>query len=165
MKKIIMMLGVLATCVASAGLFDIILPPGEDTRPIGPNGERLNRIPGTLPIEIPQGLTDKQALDAVELAVAGTGAGDKRIHWASQWRMEARDPGEKWIRVGLSAREHYLSVCYRIEDAKLVPDVPTSTNLKQDGIKIHRKVPVWINGLKPLIAAKLYAMSREGVAN
>jgi hypothetical protein len=80
-------------------------------------------------------------------------------HWVSQWRLEARDPANKWIRIGLTARSHYLCVCYRIEGGKLIPDVPTSTNLKQDGIRIHRKVPVWINNLKPLISQRFYDLA------
>ena len=124
-----------------------------------PAAATLNRIPGTDSIDIPQGITDKQALDAVEQAVKGTKAGDTRNYWLSQWRMEARDPANKWIQIGLTARQHYLCVCYRIENGKLVPDVPTSTNLKQEGTKIHRKVPAWINNLKPLISSRFYEMS------
>ena len=133
--------------------------PEVDMRPIGPNGERLNRIPGTNSVDIPDGIGDKQAIDAVVQAVQGTGAGDRNIHFVSQWRLESRDKDNKWIQIGLTARNHYLCVCYRIEDDKLVPDVPTSNNLKQDGIRIHRKVPQWINNLNPLIKQRLYNMA------
>ena len=127
-----------------------------DTRPVGPNGERLNRIPGVESIEIPEGVSDKDALDVVERTVAATRPGERRNAFVSQWRLEARDKGNKWIRIGLSARSHYLCVCYRIENGMFVPDVPTSTNLKQNGTSIHRKVPNWINGLKPIIMQRFY---------
>lgn len=56
----------------------------------------------------------------------------------------------------MTVRRHYLCVCYRIENGSLVPDVPTSTNLKQSGVKIHRRVPGWINGFNALISQQLY---------
>lgn len=139
--------------------------PAVDERPIGPNGERLNRIPGTQEIEIPGGISDLQAMDAIEGVIRGTNPGERVNHWASQWRLEGRDPANKWIRIGLTAREHYLSVCYRIEGRKILADVPTSTNLKQDGIKIHRKVPAWINKLRPLILQKLYDLQNDGAGS
>ena len=155
MKKIKMIasLGISAIGILVACLGCQMLGKESDNRSIAPDGERLNRIPGTESIEIPPGVSDKQALDVIEATIKGTKAGDRKNYWVSQWRMEARDANNKWIRIGLTARQHYLCVCYRIEGGKLVPDVPTSTNLKQDGIKIHRKVPVWINNLKPLIRA------------
>ena len=133
--------------------------PAVDTRPLGPNGERLNRIPGTVPVQIPAGLSDKQAIDAVAQAVTGTGDNERNIAFVSQWRLESRDKQNKWIQIGLTVRSHYLCVCYRIENGALVPDVPTSRNLKQDGVKIHRKVPQWINNLAPLITQRLYRMA------
>ncbi len=151
--KIAMILGLFAAC---SGFLGLTMGSQTDERPIGPNGERLNRIPGTESIDIPQGVSDKQALDVIEATIRGTKPGEGKNYWISQWRMEDRDPSNKWIRIGLTARQHYLCVCYRIENGKLVPDVPTSTNLKQDGIKIHRKVPVWINNLKPLITMRFY---------
>ena len=162
MKKLMVFVGICAAILSGCSTIQekvsSFSEPAVDNRPIGPNGERLNRIPGTDSIEILGGLTDAQALDAVETAIRGTRAGDRRNHWASQWRLEDRDPGNKWIRISLSQREHYLCVCYRIENGKLVPDVPTSNNLKQDGIKIHRKVPTWINGMRPLISQRMYDM-------
>ena len=127
-----------------------------DARPIGPDGVPLNRIPGVESIDIPEGVSDKAALDVIEQTITATRPGERRNTFVSQWRLEARDKDNKWIRIGLSARSHYLCVCYRIENGKLVPDVPHSTNLKQDGIKIHRKVPNWINGLRPLIMQRFY---------
>ena len=165
MKKVLMIamaFGLVAVC---SGFLNFGSGSSQaDERPIGPNGERLNRIPGTESIDIPQGISDKQALDVIEATIRGTKAGEGKNYWISQWRMEDRDPANKWIRVGLTARQHYLCVCYRIENGKLVPDVPTSTNLKQDGIKIHRKVPVWINNLKPLISMRFYDLV-NGKAN
>ena len=153
MRKLIMVLmlaAMFAGCVGGAS--ESASVPG------GSGGQHLNRIPGTESIEIPQSISNEKALDAVEIAVKGTRPGDRVNHWVSQWRMEARDPANEWIRIGLTARNHYLCVCYRIEGGKLVPDVPTSKNLKQEGTKIHRKVPVWINNLKPLISQRLYDM-------
>ena len=164
MKKLIVLAGICAAILSGCSTISDMTGGSEsavDTRPVGPNGERLNRIPGTNPIEILHGLTDAQALDAVESAIRGTKPGERRNHWVSQWRIEDRDPANKWIRINLTARNHYLCVCWRIEGGKLVPDVPTSTNLKQDGIKIHRKVPAWINGLQPLISQKMYDMSQK----
>ena len=160
MKKIMLIAGVLFACSGFLGL-DLGGKSAEDTRPVGPNGQRLNRIPGTEAIDIPKGVTDKQALDVVEQTIAGTGKNERKVHWVSQWRMEDRDPNNKWIQIGLTARNHYLCVCYRIENGKLVPDVPNSTNLKQDGIKIHRKVPVWINNLKPLYTMRFYELTKS----
>lgn len=151
-------IGVVAALAALAGCG--MFGGAEDNRPMGPNGERLNRIPGVEAIDIPSELSDSQALDAVEQAINGTNPGERTNRWLSQWRPEMRDSDNRWIRVGLTARGHYLCVCYRIEGQQLIPDVPTSTNLKQDGIKIHRKVPSWINGLRPLIQTRMY-----GIAN
>ena len=159
MKKIVVFAILAAVCIGCQGPSVV---QKVDDRPVLADGQRLNRIPGTEPIEIPQGISDAQALDAVETAIRGTNPGERVNHWVSQWRLEARDPANAWIRVGLTARNHYLCVCYRIEGGKLVPDVPTSTNLKQDGIRIHRKVPMWINNLRPLIAQRLYDMSNAG---
>jgi len=156
MKTLVAVAILAAVCI---GCNTSTVAPQNDTRPVSADGQVLNRIPGTDPIEIPQGVSDVQALDVVESVIRGTNPGDRVNHWVSQWRLEARDPANKWIRIGLTARSHYLCVCYRIEGGKLIPDVPTSTNLKQDGIRIHRKVPVWINNLKPLIAQRFYDLA------
>ena len=74
--------------------------------------------------------------------------------------MEGRNDAEKWVRAGLSVRKHYLCVCYRIENGKLIPDVPTSINLNQSGSSIHRKVPHWINLMKPQLVEQLYKASK-----
>ena len=156
MKRLVL-IAILAAAVVGCNTTSVA--PQNTARPVSADGQVLNRIPGTDSIDIPQGITDVQALDVVEAVIRGTKPGDRVNHWVSQWRLEARDPANKWIRIGLTARNHYLCVCYRIEDGKLVPDVPTSTNLKQDGIKIHRKVPVWINNLKPLILQRFYDLT------
>lgn len=163
MKSIMIAVAAAVLCVGCSAIRGITSPstPAVDNRPVGPDGERLNRIPGTTAIDIPAGIDNKTALDVFENAIIATGAGDKNLYWASQWRMEARDSGHNWIRVGLSNRQHYLSVCYRIEDGKMIPDVPASSNLKQDGINIHRKAVQWINRLNPLIGAKLYDAGRS----
>lgn len=137
--------------------------PDNNSRPIGPDGIPLNRIPGVESIDVPSGLTPKQAIDAVELAIKGTNPGSTTKHWVSQWRIEARDPNDTWIRACLTVRQHSLKVCYRLEGDKIIPDVPSSTNLKQDGIRIHRNVPGWINKMRPLIQEKLYDMEK-GIA-
>lgn len=135
----------------------------ERCQPMGPDGVRLNRIPGTSAISIPAGLSNERALDAVEQAISGTHPGTRSNSWVSQWRPELRDPSNQWIRVGLSVRQHYLCVCYRVEGGSLVPDVPTSRNLNQDGVSIHRKVPAWINRFNSLVSQQLYA-NAEGTA-
>ena len=122
------------------------------------NGVALNRIPGTEAIDIPAGLANDKVLDAVEMAITGTRPGERNISAVSQWRPEMRDPENRWIQVGLRARMHYLCVCYRIEGSKLIPDVPTSRNLKQKGTSIHRKVPIWINNFSSLIKMQLYGI-------
>lgn len=148
---------VIATMALSVGMCGCSLFRSVPDPVKGPDGVLLNRIPGTNSVDIPAGLVDAKVLDAVEKAIQGTGGNQQRVnHWVSQWRMERRDPDNKWIRVGLTVRQHYLSVCYRIENGKLIPDVPTSTNLNQDGCKIHRKVPNWINKLNTLISQQLY---------
>ena len=147
------------SCLCGCALFS---PSDTDsTSAVTVDGVRLNRIPGTLPVDIPQGLADTAVLDAVERAISLTKPGTRKIAIISQWRPELRDPENKWIRVGLTVRTHYLQVCWRIEGTKLIPDVPTSTNLKQDGTKIHRKVPVWINNLGVLISNQLYSQARS----
>ena len=156
MKKLLVVsavVGLLSGCMLFGG--------GESDR--GPvvrdeNGVALNRIPGTNSVDIPAGISDSQALDAVELAINGTSPGERNNSWVSKWRPEARDENNKWIRIGLHARKHYLCVCYRIEGGKLVPDVPTSTNLKQNGTSIHRKVPLWINDFNTLITTQMYGL-------
>lgn len=152
---------VIASAVVMTGCSVIF--PKEDTRPLSAEGERLNRIPGVNAVEIPAGVTDVQALDAVERAVGETYSGLRSGVILGQWSPEGRDPADKWIRVGLTVRRHYLCVCYRIEEGKLIPDVPTSQNLKQNGTRIHRKVPVWINSLNVLITQQLYAAKKGTV--
>lgn len=140
-----------------------VIFPTEDTRPLSAEGERLNRIPGVNAVEIPAGVTDAQALDAVERAVESTYVKGRWSPWVSKWTPELRDSSDKWIRLGFTLRRHYLCVCYRIEDGKLIPDVPTSQNLKQNGTRIHRKVPQWINSLNTLISQQLYAAKKGTV--
>ena len=142
-----------ALCLGGCCLFGT----AEDMRPFSADGVRLNRIAGAASVDIPVGINDKQVLDAVEKAITGTHPGNRKVAMTSQWRPELRDPENKWIRVGLTVRRHYLQVCYRIENGKLVPDVPYSENLKQQDTKIHRKVPQWINNFNVLIAQQLYA--------
>lgn len=124
------------------------------------DGTMLNRISGTEAIDIPFGVSDKAALDAVEQVVELSRNGQTRNYWKGQWRMEGRNDVEKWVKAGLSVRQHYLCVCYRIENGKLIPDVPTSTNLKQNGSLIHRKASRWINLMKPQISEQLYKASK-----
>ncbi|MBO4287886.1 MAG: hypothetical protein J5985_06950 [Kiritimatiellae bacterium] len=159
MKKVFVSL--CAVCVLAVGCVTLEGDNGGvDTRPVAADGTRLNRIPGTESIPIPNGLTDVQVLDAVESAIKGTGAGDRNIYWVSQWRVENRDPANKWVQVVLTARAHILHVCYRIENGALIPDVPSSSNLKQNGTRIHRKVPQWINQLNVLISSRLYELKK-----
>ena len=148
----------LCSCLCGCSLFS---SSGSGAVPVvTADGIRLNRISGTIPVDIPQGLDNAKVLDAVERAIALTRPGTRKVAVISQWCPELRDPGNRWIRVGLTVRNHYLQVCWRIEGAKLVPDVPMSTNLKQDGTKINRKVPAWINNLGVLISQQLYGLSQ-----
>ena len=158
MMRLVIVAVVLSACVGCASNDVGSVPPT-----VMSDGTVLNRIPGVDSISIPAGVSDKTALDVVEQVIALNNSGDKRNRWKGEWRMEDRDPQNKWIQVGFSVREHYVCVCYRIEGNKLVPDVPTSTNLKQNGTSIHRKVPVWINGLKPLISERLYKCAKGGM--
>ena len=123
------------------------------------DGQILNRINGTRSIPISNGLSAKQALDAVEQVILTPhyGHNDKLI---DLWRLEDRSPDDKWIRVGLTTRKHYLSVCYRVENGELVPDVPNSSGLKQKGARIHKKVPLWINSFNSYITEQMYIISR-----
>jgi len=128
MKKMIMV------CVALATT--LLVAYGDAT----PSAASLNRIPGAGSIKIPEGLSDDQAIEAVARTAVGIG------NWvAGRWVVESRDVSNQWIRVNLTVRQHAMTVCYRIENGMLVPDVPQSTNLNQDGSKIHRNVPGWIN--------------------
>lgn len=100
----------------------------------------LNRIPGVDSVHIPEGLTNEQALNAVEHSASGMGS------WIlGRWSRDARDASNHWVRVVLNVRSHSLTVCYRIENGMLVPDVPYSSNLNQNGAKIDGHVPGWIN--------------------
>lgn len=134
--------------------------PAPEPPTLAADGTQVYRIPDTMSIDIPAGVTDAQALDVIEQTIRGTRPGERTNTWIAQWRIEDRDAGNKWIVAGLTTRNHYLRVCWRIENAKLVPDVPFSTNLKQNGTKIHRKVPQWINNLAPLFRERLYRLSR-----
>ena len=160
--KLLAMILVLVCSVITTGCFTSAPQPVTSApQPVrGADGVLLNRIPGVNSIDIPSGLDNAKVLDCVEDAVRGTGESTRVNAWVSQWRMELRDPGNRWVRVGLTVRHHYLSVCYRIEEGRLVPDVPMSTNLGQDGCKIHRKVPTWINRLNALIAQRLYSSAK-----
>ena len=144
-----------------AGVALVALVGCETSQPVyAPDGTPLNRIPGVEAIDIPPGVSDKAALDAVEQSVELSHNGLTRNYWKGQWRMEGRNDAEKWVRAGLSVRKHYLCVCYRIENGKLIPDVPTSINLNQSGSSIHRKVPHWINLMKQQLVEQLYKASK-----
>ena len=120
----------------------------------------LNRILGTAPIAIPAGFTDKQALDSIEAAVHTANPKNKQGGFSllGQWTLEERDPANKWIRVAIRIRAHYAAVCYRIENGNLVPDVPVSRNLNQNGSKIHDNVPRWINNFGRIIKLEMQKM-------
>lgn len=106
----------------------------------GSSAEELYRIQGVESVQIPAGLSNAQALDAVQRTATGVG------NWLTgRWGFEARDVSNQWIRVVLNVRRHSLTVCYRVENGALVPDVPHSTNLNQVGSKIDDHVPGWIN--------------------
>ncbi|MCQ2391837.1 MAG: zinc ribbon domain-containing protein [Kiritimatiellae bacterium] len=99
----------------------------------------LNRIPGAGSVRIPDGVSDAQALAAVEKAA------DNRGSWIlGRWTVETRDPSNRWTRVVLSVRSHTLTACYRIENGLLIPDIPQSTNLNQHGSQIDSHVAGWI---------------------
>lgn len=132
MKKMIMACVVLATT--------LLVAYGDAAANAAPSAPTLNRIPGTGSVKIPAGLSNAQAIEAVARTAVGIG------NWvAGRWVVESRDVSNQWIRVNLTVRQHAMTVCYRIENGMLVPDVPQSTNLNQDGSKIHRNVPGWIN--------------------
>lgn len=159
----------MVSCLSAAVLLSACagcLSSGTDVVPptVMADGTVLNRIPGVESIVIPAGISDKMALDVVEQVVTLNNSGETRNRWRGEWRMEDRDAANKWIRVGYSVREHYLCVCYRIENGKLVPDVPTSTNLRQNGCSIHRKVPAWINAIRPMISERLYKCTKAAAA-
>lgn len=117
----------------------------------------LNRILGAAPVAIPAGFTDKEALDSVEAAVHAANPKNKQGGFSllGQWTLEERDPANKWIRVAIRIRAHYAAICYRIENGNLVPDVPTSRNLNQNGSQIHRNVPRWINNFGVIIKEQM----------
>ena len=160
MMRLMLVSAALAACVGCSSF------NGAESVPptVMADGTVLNRIPGVESISIPAGVPDKTALDVVEQVIGLNNSGDKRNRWKGEWRMEDRDAANKWIQVGFSVREHYVCVCYRIEGSKLIPDVPTSTNLKQNGTSIHRKVPVWINSLRPLISERLYKCAKDAAS-
>ena len=153
MKKLLIV-GLLA--VAGCGIFR---GSGGGSVSQDENGNAIYRIAGTVAVDIPAGVSDSQALDAVELAINGTSPGERNNSWVSKWRPELRDPENRWIRIGLNVRQHYLCVCYRIEGNKLIPDVPTSRNLNQKGTSIHRKVPAWINNFSNLVQMQMYGLA------
>ena len=66
MKTLIAVAILAAVC---AGCNTSTVAPQNDTRPVSADGQVLNRIPGTDPIEIPQGVSDVQALDVVESVI------------------------------------------------------------------------------------------------
>ena len=117
----------------------------------------LNRILGTAPIAIPAGFSDKEALDSVEAAVHAANPKNRQGGFSllGQWSLEERDPANKWIRVAIRIRTHYAAICYRIENGNLVPDVPTSRNLNQNGSQIHRNVPRWINNFGGIVKQQM----------
>lgn len=117
----------------------------------------LNRILGTAPVAIPAGFSDRTALDCVEAAVHTANPKNKQGGFSllGQWSLEERDPADRWIRVAIRIRTHYAAVCYRIENGNLVPDVPVSRNLNQNGSEIHRNVPRWINNFSAIIKQEM----------
>lgn len=148
MKKIMMVCGAL--------LFFALAVHGESAA----NGIVLNRIPGAESILIPPGLSDAQAVEAIARTAVGIG------NWMTgRWTVESRDPSNKWIRVSLTVRQHAMTVCYRVEDGKLVPDVPHSTNLNQNGSKIHRNVPGWINRFNNRVVTHFGEVANTSVPN
>ena len=156
--------GELVTRVFSllTGAFLAALLTGCETLPQTrlPDGTVLNRIPGVESIAIPSGVSDKTALDAVEQTIDLAHDGKLPNYRKGQWCVEDRDASNKWIKAGFTVRKHYLCVCWRIEGGRIVPDVPNSRNLDQDGCSIHRKVPAWINTLRPVIAERLYKATK-----
>lgn len=120
----------------------------------------LNRIPGAESIQIPPGVSDAQAIEAVARTAVGIG------NWLTgRWVVESRDPSNKWIRVALTVRQHAMTVCYRVENGKLVPDVPQSTNLRQDGSKIDGHVPGWINRFNNRVVPHFAEVARPATTN
>lgn len=120
----------------------------------------LNRIPGADSIQIPPGLSDAQAIEAIARTAVGIG------NWLTgRWTVESRDPSNKWIRVALTVRQHAMTVCYRIENGKLVPDVPQSTNLRQNGSKIDGHVPGWINRFNNRVVPHFAEVAKPAAAN
>ncbi len=120
----------------------------------------LNRIPGAESIQIPSGLSDAQAIEAVARTAVGIG------NWLmGRWTVESRDPSNKWIRVALTVRQHAMTVCYRIENGKLVPDVPQSTNLRQNGSQIDGHVPGWINRFNHRVVPHFAEVAKPAAAN
>lgn len=143
--------------VLAAVLSSLLLATAQSTVPAVAQPAALNRIVGTGSVAIPAERTDAQALDAVARAVKAANPKDRQGGFSllGQWTLEERDPGNKWIRVALRIRTHYMAVCYRIENGRLVPDVPTSRNLKQNGSKIHGNAPRWINNFNVIITEQM----------
>lgn len=101
--------------------------------------EALNRIPGTFPIILPTGVSAQQAFSVLSAVT------EKASTPREKWKVEAVDQEWKWVRLHLNVRnKHYLRVCYRLDADRLVPDVPWSENLRQNGTDIHRNVKAWI---------------------
>ena len=151
MKTKIVLMGLLALGLSGAA---------QTTTPAAaqpPAAVQLNRILGTVPVSIPAGFTDKQALDSVEAAVHTANPKNKQGGFSllGQWTLEERDPANKWIRVAIRIRAHYAAICYRIENGNLVADVPVSRNLNQNGSQIHRNVPRWINNFGVIIKQEM----------
>lgn len=144
------------TGVCVALLFMVLAVCGQETA----NGVVLNRIPGAESISIPPGVSDAQAIEAVARTAVGIG------NWLTgRWTVESRDPSHKWIRVALTVRQHAMTVCYRVENGKLVPDVPQSTNLRQNGSKIDGHVPGWINRFNNRVVTHFGEVTKISVTN
>ncbi len=111
----------------------------------------LNRIPGMTPVAIPAGVGAAAALDAVEKAVQEANPNGRARSWMGAWNLVQRDPGGTFVLVELSVRQHSLQVCYRIENGALVPDVPSSVNLRQAGTSIHPKAVQWAIDFSPRV--------------
>ena len=142
--------------VCTALLFTVLAVCGQETA----NGVALNRIPGAESITIPPGLSDAQAIEAIARTAVGIG------NWLTgRWVVESRDPSNKWIRVALTVRQHAMTVCYRVENGKLVPDVPQSTNLRQDGSKIDGHVPGWINRFNNRVVPHFAEVAKSAATN
>ncbi len=152
MKKLIMTIWfgcLLAGCMT--------LKPEEPT--YAKDGTPVWRIKGTRALPIPEGMTNEAVMKSVALTIVRQRG---KRNFMRYWAVEKVDPNNNWILLGMSIRDHFFNLCYRIEDGKLVPDVPYSQNLDQEGTEIHDKVPNWINTLGLYISNNLFA-DQQGI--